>query len=254
MIFRNKSVSASPLGLACALVLSQTAFLAHADLVLETETAELGKRGDQLISTAIQYEREKDGSHAWMTVNQYEIGVTDRAELLIEPFFYEWDHPKGGKNFSGVGDLEITPSYMVLLERPMLPAVVLALKIKVPTATNRDIGSGELDYYPYLIFGKTTGDWVFNANFGVDFIKSPHDEPLRDQYIWDFSAERRMTPNWSIYAEAFGNSRPAVGEDSTVAGALATEYRFSNHINAFVSVGYDTDQLLVIRPGFNIEF
>ena len=89
-----------------------------------------------------------------MTVNQYEIGVTDRAELLLEPFFYEWDHPKGGKNFSGVGDLEITPSYMVLLERPMLPAVVLALKIKVPTATNRDIGSGELDYYPYLIFGK----------------------------------------------------------------------------------------------------
>ena len=146
MIFRNKSVSASPLGLACALVLSQTAFLAHADLVLETETAELGKRGDQLISTAIQYEREKDGSHAWMTVNQYEIGVTDRAELLIEPFFYEWDHPKGGKNLSGVSDLEITPSYMVLLERPMLPAVVLALKIKVSTATNRDIGSGELDY------------------------------------------------------------------------------------------------------------
>lgn len=88
----------------------------------------------------------------------------------------------------------------------------------------------------------------------VDFIKSPHDQPLRDQYIWDFSAERRMTPKWSIYVEAFGNSRPAVLADSTVAGALATEYRFSNHINACVSVGYDTDQLLVVRPGFNIEF
>ena len=83
---------------------------ASADLVLETETAELGKKGDQLISTAMQYERERDGSHAWMTVNQYEIGVTDRAELLIEPFLYEWDHPKSGDSFSGVGDLEITPS------------------------------------------------------------------------------------------------------------------------------------------------
>lgn len=26
------------------------------------------------------------------------------------------------------------------------------------------------------------------------------------------------------------------------------------YVNAFVSVGYDTDQLLVVRPGFNIEF
>lgn len=69
MIFNNKSVSVSRLSVACALILSQTAFPAHADLVLETETAELGKRGDQLVSTAIQYERQKDGSHAWLTVN-----------------------------------------------------------------------------------------------------------------------------------------------------------------------------------------
>lgn len=102
-----------------------------ADLVLETETAELGARGDQLISTAVQYDRERDGSHGWMTVNQYEIGVTDRTELLIEPFFYEWQHPKGGDNTSGLGDLEITPSYMVALDQPVLSAVVLALKIKV---------------------------------------------------------------------------------------------------------------------------
>ena len=226
---------------------------AHADLVLETETAELGRRGDQLISSAVQYEREEDGSHAWMTVNQYEIGLTDRAELLIEPFFYEWDHPKGDRNFSAVGDLDITLSYRVMLEQAMRPAVVLALKIKVPTATNRDIGSGEIDYYPYVILGKTTENGVFNANFGVNFIKSPKDEPLRDRYIWDFSAERRITPNWSIYAEVFGHSRAAAGEDSTVAGALATEYRFSKHINAFISVGYNSDKLLAVRPGFNFE-
>jgi len=228
--------------------------LANADLVLETETAELGNRGDQLISTAIQYERERDGSHAWLTVNQYEIGVTDRAELLIEPFFYEWIHPKGGDPTSGVGDLEITPSYMVFLEQPVLPAVVLALKIKVPTATNPEIGTGELDYYPYVILGKHIGDWVFNANLGEDVITSPPGQPLRNQFIWDFSVERKITPAWSVYVEAFSNSSPAIGEHGTTAGALATEYRFGKHINAFISAGYDSSELMIIRPGFNIEF
>jgi len=228
--------------------------LVNADLVLETETAELGKAGDQLISTAIQYERERNGGHAWLTVNQYEIGVTDRAELLIEPFFYEWIHPKGGAPTSGVGDLEITPSYMVFLEQPVLPAVVLALKIKVPTATNPEIGTGELDYYPYVILGKNIGDWVLNANMGEDVITSPPGQPLRNQFVWDFSVERKITPAWSIYAEAFSNSSPAVGEPGTTSGALATEYRFSEHVNVFISAGYDSSDLMIIRPGFNIEF
>ena len=45
MIFRINGGIRVHLGLAGALVLLQTAFPAHADLVLETETAELGKRG-----------------------------------------------------------------------------------------------------------------------------------------------------------------------------------------------------------------
>lgn len=45
MIFRKNERIRAPHFLAGALVLSQTAFPAYADLVLETETAELGKRG-----------------------------------------------------------------------------------------------------------------------------------------------------------------------------------------------------------------
>ena len=91
-----------------------TTGLLHADLVLETETAELGVKGDALISAALQVERSKDGGLAYFTVNQYEYAITDRSEILIEPFFYEWDKPKHGPAYSGVGDLEITPSYIKL--------------------------------------------------------------------------------------------------------------------------------------------
>jgi hypothetical protein len=227
----------------------------RADTVLETETAELGKKGDMLISMSTQFEREKDGSRTAFTLTQFEVGLTDRAELLIEPFFFEWDNPKDGKSFHGMGDLEITPSYMIVLEKPYVPAVVLAFKLKIPTARNRDIGTGKYDYYPYVIFGKTIGKWVFNANFGYNFITSPSkDERLNNQFIYDFSVERKITDKWSVFAEVFANSSPATGSKGTFSGAIATEYSFHEHFNVFVSVGCDTDRLFNVRPGFNIPF
>lgn len=93
-----------------------TTGLLHADLVLETETAGLGKKGEGLLSAALQVEREKDGGTAYFTLNQFEYAITDRAEILIEPFFYEWDKPRNAPAFSGAGDLEITPSYMIVLD------------------------------------------------------------------------------------------------------------------------------------------
>ena len=137
----------------------------RADLVLETETAELGKKGELTLSAGVQFERERDGSRTTFTLNQFEYAITDRAEILIEPFFREWDKPKGEKSFHGMGDLEITPSYMIIEDKGgWTPAVVLALKVKVPTAKNRNIGTGKFDYYPYIILGKKIGNWVLNAN------------------------------------------------------------------------------------------
>lgn len=230
---------------------------AHADLVLETETAELGAKGDALFSEALQFEREKDGGRATFTVNQYEYGITNRAEILIEPFFYEWDNPKDGHSFSGVGDLEITPSYMMVLddEKSWVPAAIAAFKLKVPTATNPEIGSGEFDYQPYIILGKTCGNLVFNLNFGYDFVTSPSKvNHYNNQFIYDLSTEYKLTSRLSVFGEVFANTSPAAHEKGTFAGAVATEYKFTKHINAYLSVGYDTDGLLAIRPGFNIEW
>ncbi len=243
----------------CSSIVLATSGLLHADLVLETETAELGKKGDALFSQALQFEWQKDGGTGIFTVNQFEYALSDRAEILIEPFFYEWDNPKDGKSFSGVGDLEITPSYMVMLddENSWIPAAVLAFKLKVPTATNSEIGTGEFDYQPYIILGKTCGNWVFNLNFGYDFVTAPPKESkknFKNQFIYDFSTEYKVNSKLSIFGEVFANSTPGIGEKGTFAGALATEYKFTDHINAFLSVGYDSDGLLIVRPGFNIEF
>ena len=228
----------------------------RADTVLETETAELGKKGEITISNSIQLEHTPDG-RTQFSLTQFEYAFSDRAEILFEPFFQQWEHPKGGKSFHGAGDLEITPSYMIYLddEKSWAPAIVLAFKVKVPTARNRDIGTGKYDYYPYVIFGKKFGHWLFNANLGVNFFGQTDGEPYRkNQLIYDFSVEREITPKWSIYAEVFGNTKPEVGVRGTFAGAIATEYKFTEHFNAFVSVGYDTDRTFNVRPGFNFVF
>lgn len=225
-----------------------------ADLALETETAELGKKGEGLLSFAIQLEKDKHGNKTYFTLNQFEYAITDRAEILIEPFFYEYDKPKGAKSFSGMGDLEITPSYMIVMEQDYIPAIVLAFKLKVPTATNSDIGTGKFDYQPYVILGKTYGNWVFNANLGYDFITSPSDESLKNQFIYDLSVEYKFSEVWSVFAEGFGNTSPADGEKGTFAWAIASEYKFNKNYNAFLSLGDDTDNLMNIRFGFNFEF
>ena len=230
--------------------------IVHADLVIETETAELGVKGDSLVSAALQVERDKDGGLAYFTVNQYEYAITDRSEILIEPFFYEWNKPKNGPGYSGVGDLEISPSYMMMIDNPQswIPAAVAAFKLKVPTATNRNIGSGEFDYQPYIIFGKNIGPWICNANFGYDFVTSTKTEKLKDQYIFDLSVQRNVTENLGLFAEVFANTSPIKGENGTFAGAVAAEYKINKYLNIYTSLGYDTGKVITLRSGFNIEW
>src|SRR5207253_9704067 len=123
-------------------------------------------QGSFALSAGLQLDRERDGSRTWFTLNQFEYAVTDHIELLIEPFFYQWTKPKEDAAYEGVGDLEITPSWKVVDEDEAVPALVLAFKLKVPTASNRNIGTGKYDYQPYVIVGKTFGSWIVNANFG----------------------------------------------------------------------------------------
>lgn len=227
---------------------------AYADTVLETETAQLGKKGDSLISASVQFETSKTEGQTQFSLNQYEYALSDRAELLIEPFFYEHTHPKEGDSVHGMGDLEITPSYLVLPEEKYGVATLVAFKLKVPTATH-DLGTGKFDYQPYIILGKTFGDnWILNANIGYDFVTSPDDQKLKNQAILDFSVERKLSDTLSVYAETFYNSKASDDESSNVSGAIATEYHFTKHFNAFVSVGYDSHHLFNVRPGFNFEF
>ncbi|MEO5668626.1 MAG: transporter [Bdellovibrionota bacterium] len=220
---------------------------AFADTAIETETAQIGKQGEFGFSQSIEFERATDAQRLG-TLTQFEYGITDRSEILIEPFFQEWIFPKGEDSVHGPGDLEITPSYMVVKEEGATPAILIATKFKIPTASREVEGSGKVDYYPYFIFGQHLGMWTFNANIGVNFANPGNGEAFEKKLIWDLEAEREVMPKLTLFLELYS------AEDGIFSGSTAAEYQFAEHANAFIALAYNQEHSLFIRPGFNLQF
>ncbi len=221
-------------------------FSAHADTAIETETAQIGKQGDIGVSQAYQYGHAKDGTSG-ETVTQFEYGLSDRAEILIEPFFYVWDHPKGESKVDGFGDLEITPSYLVVFEDRWIPAVLMAFKLKVPTGSKKAGSSGEFDYLPYLIFGQHYGGWTFNANLGVNITTPPDGGEYGKTLTWAVEGEREIAPNTTLFVEGFST------EDNVKTVSTALEYQWAVHYNSFAAFSYTEQDESIFRFGLNYE-
>ena len=65
-----------------------------------------------------------------------EFGLFDRLELAAEPVFYTSIKPNTGLSATGIGDLELTLSYLLFKEKKTMPAISIAGEIKIPTAKN----------------------------------------------------------------------------------------------------------------------
>ncbi len=230
-------------------VVTALAAPAHANTAIETETAQIGAKGDFAISQSLQLEEATDGD-GMGTLTQFEYGITSRSEILIEPFFQEWTFPDGEASAHGLGDLELTPSYEIILEKAWRPAVLLAFKVKVPTGKVPNNSTGKFDYYPYVILGQHVHGWTFNANLGVDFVtKAPDaDEPGHKQLIWDIEVEREFARKFTGFAEAYTD------ESGVAAGSAALQYELGEHLNVFVAASYDAEGTYILRPGINIPF
>lgn len=231
---------------AISIVSLSCAISATANTAIETETAQIGKQGDFAFSQSYEYGRSKDGTSGG-TLTQFEYALGDRAEILIEPFFYTWEHPKGEERVSGLGDLEITPSYEVALEGNWEPSILTALKVKVPTGS-RDAGSsGKFDFMPYLIFGQHLDGWTFNANIGVNFSKPEDGGKYEATAIWAVEAEREIIPDLTVFLEAFST------EDNVKTVSTALEYEWAENFNTFAAASYTEDHESIFRIGFNFE-
>src|SRR4051794_31517795 len=112
----------------CALLILLTVASAHAQ-VLETETARLLPAGQLEVSGAFERQTSSEGKESAVPL-AIVYGLGPRFELLVEPVARTVIRPKSTAGASGVGDVEVTLSYLLQHETQGRPALALAGEAK----------------------------------------------------------------------------------------------------------------------------
>src|SRR5262249_13473750 len=137
----------------------------------------------------------------------FEYGLTDVLELSVEPVPYTTIRPAEGNGATGAGDLELTLTCRFLPESGHRPAMAAAGEIKVPTARDTLIGTGETDYTLYYIASKKLGqktDLHFNASYA--FLGSPPGGHLNNVYGGAIAGVYRLGERMVFFGEALATS------------------------------------------------
>jgi hypothetical protein len=220
---------------------------ALADLARDAGTVRImGEEGNWVMENAAQLEEDGDGK-IWTVELGLQYAPVDRVQLLLEPVLWEWDQPKDGENVDGVGDTDFTVAYQVIEDEDAWPALVFAGKVKIPTADNREIGTGKADYSAIVILGKEFGE--LDLNLELEY--ATYGDDTDDQCLYSFSADYGLTENFSVYAEVFGETAPSDDEGGSNAAGVGIEYdvAVSEYANPFITLGIDTDGLKSVRAG-----
>jgi hypothetical protein len=192
--------------------------------ILETETARPLRRGQVEVGAGYELQHSREGDEVAIPF-AFELGLTNRIGLLVEPVPYTAIRPEAGDSATGPGDLEITASFLVRNEAGRWPALALALEEKVPTAKNTLIGTGRADHTAYLIASKRLGRFDLHANAGYVIVGSPKGQSLSNRVMGAFATEFALGRFSSLYGEVLASTNAGGGEGgtTTVGGTVAPE-------------------------------
>jgi len=213
----------------------------------------MGEGGALTVDVASQLGKEPDAK-AWDVETGIQYQATDRLQLLVESLVFAKVMPDVGENVSGLGDTDLTASFLAVYPDGPLPAVVPAAKVKLPTAGSDEIGTGETDYSVLLILEKEYGELAVNVETEYVWVGSPADEPLDDQFLYTFTLEYGVSDLLSVYAEAFGNSAPSPTESRTDAALAGVELDLFDRggMTPYLSFEIDTEETALARAGIEL--
>jgi len=235
---------------------------------LETETARPLPQGIFKIEATGELQTSKAGTERAFPL-LFEYGLTDRTELTVEPVLATSIRPKGGPSSSGFGDIEITLTHLLLPETASTPAFAVAGEVKLPTARNRQIGTGKTDLSAYAIASKRFGRLDTHANLGYTVVGRPAGTHLKNIIDYALAEEFHLDDRYDIVGEVIGHTS-STGEvaegtvtDSNLppeaAGAenavlLGVRYHVNPALFFALGVTYDNNHALLIRPGITYRF
>ena len=232
---------------------------------LETETARLLPKRVLEVGGSFEYQTASEGRERAIPLI-LEYGLADRLELALEPVPYTAIRPNAGQRASGPGDLEVTLTQLLIREEGTRPAFAIAAELKVPTASNRLIGTGKPDYTGYLILSKRLGAIDSHVNLGYTVPGSPTGATLSNYVHGAAAMVYRLRPRTDLFAEVLGQTAASPeGEGDTGAGpvpeaggaelvgTLGVARKVTRATLLFGSLSYDNNSAFLIRTGFTIR-
>jgi hypothetical protein len=249
----------------------QTAF---GDLAIETDTARVLEPGHFEFGAAGEFQTSPNGSEYALPL-AVEFGVFHHLEVLIEPVPFTSIHPKASERATGMGDLETTLTYLIVEEKKYVPAFALAGEVKIPTARNSQIGTGEYDYRIYAIASKRLGNVDLHMNLGYNITGSPPGVKTRNPFDVAIAAEWFVHPRFDLFTEVTyvsSSSRSAAVEGtlpdvaiaagggppeiagSELVGSVGIRAHVNRHLDVFGSFSYDNNDAKLFRTGFAVKF
>ena len=234
----------------------------HAELSLETETARVNPYGAVEVGTEFRYQTDKDG-HEYEHLMSLEFGMPAKTEFLFEWSPWEEIAPKHGPRSVGIGDLSLTFTWLAIEEKKISPAVAFAIETKVPTATNRDIGTGKEDYSILINFSKAVGENLeLHANIGGQLNGDPNHQNLKNQALFTVAAEYTIPKTrFEVFAEIIETtaSKPSrhadYGDPNSVFGSAGFRYHFKDSmLNPFIRATYDDQHAVNVMIGLSTHF
>ena len=235
--------------------------------ILETETARPLHRGEVEVGLGYEFQHSREGDEIAIPL-AFELGLTNRIALLVEPVPYTAIRPELGTSATGAGDLEITASFLVRNESSRAPAIALALEEKLPTARNNLIGTGKADHAAYLIASKRLGRFELHANAGYTIVGSPKGQALSNRVSGALATEFSLARSTLLYGEILASTSAGGGEgDGAVIGVPTAPEVSGDELLATVgiarsfgkvrySLGVTRDNVgaTQLRPGITLWF
>lgn len=270
-LFKIKLMSLQKLILGIAFL---TAFFPYKlfSQVLETEDSKPLLPKQFMIGTGLEYQTSNEGKEIALPL-EFEYGLSKKFTLLVEPVAFTSIIPNTGTKATGIGDLEVTLFYQIVKEKKFLPSISVSGEIKIPTAKNTLIGTGETDYTPFLIMSKTTGKFFTSINLSYTFLGKPEGVIANNLFNYAVGTIFTASPKAILFAEFYGNTS-AMGSGETpenttpsdpnmntselsggeTVGSLGYGFLLKKELLLSFSVSYDNNNAILFRPGIDWKF
>lgn len=236
--------------------------VAHAGQPLETESTRLLPAHRFEVKTGFEHQHSSGGTESAAPL-AFGYGVTDRLELLVEPVPFNLIRDHSASKVQGPGDLEVTLTSRVFNESVSRPAFAIAGAVKLPTATNRRIGSGKTDVTGWAIVSRRIGRWDTHANCGYSVIGKPAGIAVNNFFNYALGEELHVGKQWEVVGEVFGNtdalaetadSPKSAGESATTPEIGGAETVGMHGMPYVFGVSVDSQSAVLVHPGFTFAF